>query len=142
MRVFIFLFILTLAGCAPSSKNIELATKTVPRASALADLPGLEVFDGKTRPYAERPIIAVPNFTVRSNNLKLKGRELENQDPSFFVELGSGVADILISELYRSEQFRITERMELAQILFEQDLGSVGAGGQRNRRRGRAHHRR
>ena len=34
----------------------------------------------------------------------------------------------MISELYRSEQFRITERMELAQILFEQDLGQSRGG--------------
>ncbi len=125
MRITVFLLIL-LAGCAPSSQNVELRAKTTARAAALADLPGLESFALDARPYSERPIIAVPNFTVRSSNLKLKGRELEGKDDAYFVELGSGVADILISELYRSEQFRITERMQLAQILFEQDLGQSG----------------
>ena len=125
MRAFSFFLILILASCAPS-QNIELATKTTPRAAALADLPGLESFEAGARPYAERPIVAVPNFTVRSSNLKLKGRELEGKDDSYFVELGSGVADILMSELYRSEQFRLTERMQLAEVLFEQDLGQSG----------------
>ncbi len=126
MRRSISLLLLILVGCAPSSKNIELATTTTPRTAALADMPGLETFSAESRPFSERPIVAVPNFTVRSNNLKFKGQELEGKDDAYFVELGSGVADILMSELYRSEQFRLTERMQLAQILFEQDLGQSG----------------
>ena len=125
MRILLPLLLILLVSCAPS-QNIELATKTVARAAALADLDGLEPFKVNARPFADRPIVAVPNFTVRSNNLKLKGQELKGKDDAYFVELGSGVADILISELYRSEQFRITERMQLAQILFEQDLGQSG----------------
>ena len=125
MRGLTLLLLLILVSCAPS-REIGLATSTTSRAAALADLPGLESFEAEARPHTERPIVAVPNFTVRSNNLKLKGRELEGKDDAYFVQLGSGVADILISELYRSAQFRITERMQLEQILFEQDLGRSG----------------
>ena len=126
MRILAPLLLILLVSCAPSSQNIDLATKTVARAAALADLDGLEPFKANARPFSERPIVAAPNFTVRPNNLKLKGQELKGKDDAYFVELGSGVADILISELYRSEQFRITERAQLTQILLEQDLGSSG----------------
>ncbi len=73
-----------------------------------------------------RWIIAVPNFEVRSGTVKLGGKDLEDQEQAFYTELGSGVADIFVTEAFRSEQFRITERAELDKVILEQDLATSG----------------
>jgi curli biogenesis system outer membrane secretion channel CsgG len=102
-----------LAGCAPSLDT--------PDQTGL-----LGSFTAPERPLEERWIIAVPNFEIRAGSVEVTGLDAASQDEAFFKELGSGVADIFVSEAFRSGQFRITERAELDKVLFEQDLAQSG----------------
>ena len=77
-------------------------------------------------PVEERWIVAVPNFEVRTGSVKVGEADLSEQGDGFFRELGSGVADIFVSEAFRSGRFRITERAELDKVLLEQNLAQSG----------------
>lgn len=115
LKIFIvFLVFLSLLSCSPTVSETARGTSSV--------------VDFELSPVARdsRWIIAVPNFQVRSGTVKLGGKELADQDRAFYTELGSGVADIFVTEAFRSEQFRITERAELDKVLLEQDLASSG----------------
>lgn len=104
---------LILVGCAPA-----VATTTGSAA--------LEPFTVPPRPLEARWIIAVPNFEVRSGNVKIGDADLSQEGEGFYKELGSGVADIFVTEAFRSQQFRITERAELGKVLAEQNLAVSG----------------
>ncbi len=106
------LFVL-LAACAPSVTT-ESGTTAV------------EDFSAPPLPILERWIIAVPNFEVRSGNVKIGDADLTPEGEEFYQELGSGVADIFVTEAFRSQRFRITERAELAKVLDEQNLAVSG----------------
>ncbi len=77
-------------------------------------------------PLTQRWIVAVPNFQVRAGSVKIGEADLSQEGEGFFKELGSGVADIFVTEAFRSQQFRLTERAELDKVLFEQDLAASG----------------
>lgn len=119
---------LGLVGCGPSTNTASpIRTATTSSSTDTRDaLPGLETFSVAPVPPDERWVIAVPNFSVRSGNVRLRGNLLEDRDDAFFGELGSGVADIFVNEAFRSEQFRITERAELEAVLLEQNLAQSG----------------
>ncbi|MDZ7705822.1 MAG: CsgG/HfaB family protein [Trueperaceae bacterium] len=115
-----------IGACVPGSSP-PLQTSTVSGSTETrTDLPSLETFALEPLPLDERWIIAVPNFSVRSSNLRLSGDTLDDRSEAFFVELGSGVADIFVNEAFRSGQFRITERAELDTVLSEQNLAQSG----------------
>lgn len=108
------LFVALLAACAPSVTNEE------------GQSPDLQEFALPPRPLEERLVIAVPDFSVRAGGVKVGQVDLRNEGDVFFKELGSGVADIFLTEAFRSGQFRITERAELDQVLREQNLALSG----------------
>jgi curli biogenesis system outer membrane secretion channel CsgG len=68
----------------------------------------------------------VPNFEVGTSGVKIGEADLSKEGDGFFKELGSGVADIFVTEAFRSNQFRITERAQLDKVLLEQDLATSG----------------
>lgn len=102
-----------LAGCAPTVVNED----------SQADL---QAFDLEPLPFAERFVIAVPDFAVRAGAVKVGRVDLSQEGEEFYRELGSGVADIFLTEAFRSGRFRITERSELDTILREQNLALSG----------------
>jgi curli biogenesis system outer membrane secretion channel CsgG len=109
----LFALLIVLAACAP-------AADTTTGTTAVVD------FELAGRPLEERWIIAVPNFEVRSGSVKFSGETFTGQDDSFFRELGSGVADVFVTEAFRSQQFRITERAEIDKVISEQNLAITG----------------
>lgn len=104
---------LLLAACAPG-------------VSTEVNSSSLQPFTVEELPREQRYIIAVPNFEVRSGAVRIGRVDLEKEGDAFFDELGSGVADIFVSEAFRSGRFRITERAELDKVLREQDLARSG----------------
>ena len=104
---------LLVGGCAPQVVNED----------PQADLQG---FGLPPLPLAERYVIAVPDFEVRSGSVRVGRVDLATEGPDFYRELGSGVADIFLTEAFRSERFRITERSELGEVLQEQNLAQTG----------------
>lgn len=104
---------LLLAACAPS---VQVEDTTV----------HLEQFTLQPVPREQRFIIAVPSFSVGAGSVRIGRVDLSREGDEFFRELGSGVADIFIAEAYESQQFRITERAEIDQVLLEQDLAASG----------------
>jgi curli biogenesis system outer membrane secretion channel CsgG len=105
---------LVLIACAPA------ATDTV-------SSPNTDVnFELRAVPLEQRWIIAVPNFEVGTTGVKIGEADLSQEGEGFYKELGSGVADIFVTEAFRSQQFRITERAELDKVLSEQDLATSG----------------
>ena len=111
--LFSFAALTLLAACAPTVKDAT-ATQSIRQ------------FQVEPLPVEERFIVAVPNFEVRAGNVKVGQADLSQEGESFFKELGSGVADIFVSEAFRSGRFRITERAELDKVLLEQNLGASG----------------
>jgi curli biogenesis system outer membrane secretion channel CsgG len=112
------LLILALWGyvvaCAPATTD----TVSVPNTDVNFELPAV--------PLEQRWIIAVPNFEVGTTGVKIGEADLSKEGEGFYKELGSGVADIFVTEAFRSQQFRITERAELDKVLSEQDLATSG----------------
>lgn len=109
----VLLLALLLAGCAPQVSNQD-------------DRTSLREFELEPLPFEERWIIAVPDFTVGAGSVRVGRVDLSQEGESFYRELGSGVADIFLTEAFRSERFRITERSELGKVLQEQDLSASG----------------
>lgn len=109
-----FLLLASLLACAPTVSETELGTSSVVE------------FETGGVPQEARWIIAVPDFQVRTGTVKLRGEELKDQEEIFYDQLGSGVADVFVTEAFRSQQFRITERAELDKIISEQDLATSG----------------
>ena len=105
--------ILILVACAPAARIVDSSA-------------GLQPFALEELPREQRYIIAVPNFQVRAGSVSIGRVDLSGEGEQFFDELGSGVADIFVSEAFRSGQFRITERAELDKVLLEQDLAVSG----------------
>lgn len=104
---------LLLSACAPAV--VDTTSTQDLRDFQIAELPA-----------EQRYIIAVPNFQVRTGSVKVGEADLEKEGEGFFRELGSGVADIFVSEAFRSGHFRITERAEIDKILLEQNLAQSG----------------
>jgi curli biogenesis system outer membrane secretion channel CsgG len=107
------IFVLGLGACAP----------TVVDTTPTEDLRAFQVDE---LPFDQRYIIAVPNFQVRTGSVKVGRANLAEEGQEFLVDLGSGVADIFVSEAFRSGRFRITERAELDTVLLEQNLARAG----------------
>ena len=107
-------FIAMLVACAPSANIAQTGAADV-----------LE-FTLPPKPIEARWIVAVPDFEVRACNVKIGEADLSQEGANFYKELGSGVADIFVTELFRSEQFRITERAELDKVISEQNLSTSG----------------
>ena len=102
-----------LVACAPS---VGLAP----------DATDADAFTVAPKPLEARYVIAVPNFEVRAGNVTIGEADLSGEGPDFYKNLGSGVADIFVTEAFRSEQFRITERAELDKVISEQNLAVSG----------------
>lgn len=107
-------FIILLPACVPSANIAQTGAADV-----------LE-FTLPSKPVEARWIVAVPDFEVRAGNVKIGEADLSQEGADFYKELGSGVADIFVTELFRSEQFRITERAELDKVISEQNLSTSG----------------
>lgn len=105
--------LLLLGACAPAVTAHDTAAH-------------LQEFDLSPVPREERYIIAVPSFSVGAGSVRIGSVDMSSEGENFYRELGSGVADIFIAEAYESQQFRITERAEIDQVLQEQDLASSG----------------
>jgi len=103
-----------LAACAPTVETAQTGETDV------------TAFTVEPAPLEGRWIIAVPNFEVRSGNVRIGEADLSQEGEGFFKELGSGVADIFVTEAFRSQQFRITERAELDKVINEQNLAESG----------------
>jgi curli biogenesis system outer membrane secretion channel CsgG len=86
----------------------------------------LRDFGFEPLPLEERYIVAVPDFAVRAGSVRVGRVDLSGEGEEFYRELGSGVADIFLTEAFRSGRFRITERSELDKILREQNLALSG----------------
>jgi curli biogenesis system outer membrane secretion channel CsgG len=113
LRACLVMVTFLLAACAP-------AVDTAVGSAAVQE------FTLAPLPAQERWIVAVPNFEVRAGNVRIGDVDLSAQGETFYQELGSGVADIFVTEAFRSQQFRITERGELEKILAEQNLAASG----------------
>jgi curli biogenesis system outer membrane secretion channel CsgG len=109
----LLLLALLLSACAPQIVNED------PRAN-------LREFGFGPLPVEERYIVAVPDFAVRAGSVRVGRVDLSQEGEEFYRELGSGVADIFLTEAFRSGRFRITERSELDKILREQNLALSG----------------
>lgn len=107
------LVVVLLGGCAPRVTTTSSATDVQP-------------FSVEPLPTERRYVIAVPDFQVRAGNVHVDRVDLAKRDETFFRELGSGVADIFVTEAFRSGRFRITERAQLGQVLQEQNLATSG----------------
>ncbi len=103
-----------LVACAPTTEN----NVSTPNTDVDFEIPNL--------PLEKRWIIAVPNFEVGTTGVKIGEADLSKEGEGFYKELGSGVADIFVTEAFRSQQFRITERAELDKVLTEQNLATSG----------------
>lgn len=88
--------------------------------------PHLEAFTLQPVPREQRYLIGVPSFSVGVGSVRIGSVDLSQEGDEFYRELGSGVADVFIAEAYESQQFRITERAGIDQVLFEQDLAQSG----------------
>lgn len=88
----------------------------------------VRAFDSAPLPRAERWVIAVPQFEVRTGSVRVGGEDVEGRREAegIYRELGSGVSDIFVTEAVRSQRFVVTERAELDQVLQEQELGQTG----------------
>jgi len=117
--VLALLLLFVTAACAPATTTADTATSD-PAATRLSAF-GLEPV-----PREQRWIIAVPSFSAQAGSIRIGSVDLSKEGDSFYRELGSGVADIFIAEAYESQQFRITERAGIDQILSEQDLAGSG----------------
>ena len=117
MRIlFLALIICLLAACTPAAEGVNAATGG----------PSAVDFELEPVPQAQRWRLAVPNFEVRSNTVRIGEADLEEQGDGFFNEIGSGVADIFVTEAFRAQQFVLTERAELEKVLGEQNLATSG----------------
>ncbi len=114
---FSFFLCFFVAACTPATSPAD-TNVTAPNSDV-----GFEL-----EPIAQeqRWIIAVPNFEVGTSGVKIGEADLSKEGDSFFKELGSGVADIFVTEAFRSNQFRITERAQIDKVLLEQDLATSG----------------
>ena len=117
---------LSLAICLLLGGLLTACTPAADAANAAASGPSTVDFDLEAIPQSERWRLAVPNFEVRSNTVRIGEADLEEQGEGFFNEIGSGVADIFVTEAFRSQQFVLTERAELDKVLGEQNLASSG----------------
>lgn len=113
-RCLVGLLLVLTAACAPSVTNAPTGSADVVE------------FHADSLPLKSRWIIAVPNFEVRANNVQIGEADLSQEGEGFYDELGSGVADIFVTEAFRSQQFRITERAELDKVIREQNLATSG----------------
>jgi curli biogenesis system outer membrane secretion channel CsgG len=107
------LLLTLLAACTPRIVNED----------GRADL---RDFGFEPLPLEERYIVAVPDFAVRAGSVRVGRVDISQEGEEFYRELGSGVADIFLTEAFRSGRFRITERSELDKILREQNLALSG----------------
>lgn len=115
--MFSLLLCFVVAACTPATTP-STTNVTAPNSDVNFELEPI--------PPAERWIIAVPNFEVGTSGVKIGEADLSKEGEGFFKELGSGVADIFVTEAFRSNQFRITERAQLDKVLLEQDLATSG----------------
>jgi curli biogenesis system outer membrane secretion channel CsgG len=111
----LLLSLLLVTACAPTTTDTNLT-------------PANSDVNFELQPIApeQRWIVAVPNFEVGTTGVKIGQADLSKEGEDFFKELGSGVADIFVTEAFRSQQFRITERAQIDKVLLEQDLATSG----------------
>jgi curli biogenesis system outer membrane secretion channel CsgG len=105
------------AACTPATTSTD-SNVTPPNSDVGFELEPI--------PSPQRWIVAVPNFEVGTTGVKIGEADLSKEGEGFYKELGSGVADIFVTEAFRSNQFRITERAQLDKVLLEQDLATSG----------------
>lgn len=105
-----------------------LAVACAPTVETTPPQQDLRPFDVRPLERAERPVIAVPDFAVRSGSVRIGGEDVAGHPEAegFERNLGSGVSDIFATEAFRSGRFKVTERDQLSAVLREQDLGTSG----------------
>lgn len=88
----------------------------------------LRPFSAPALPRAERWVIAVPDFDVRTGGVRIVGQPASAYEAAtgFETELGRGVSDVFATEAFRSGRFVVTEREQLDAVLREQDLALSG----------------
>ena len=111
--VLILTALLLLAACAPQVVNEDTQVQ-------------LREFGFEPLRAAQRPVIADPDLQMGAGAVKVGRADLSQEGDAFYRELGSGVADIFLTEAFRSGRFRITERSQLEAVLREQDLAESG----------------
>lgn len=104
--------VLLVAACAPATRS--------PHDPDVRpyDLPALE---GEAR-Y----VVAVYDIETDPTRVDVGLLPAAERDARFYAELGQGVGDVVMRELYELDRFDLVERRNLAAILAEQDLGRTG----------------
>ena len=90
--------------------------------------------DGATvRPYllppldaAQRYVVAVYDIEAEPTRVDVSLLPARERDARLFTDLGSGIGDVVIRELFDLGRFDLVERRNLAAALAEQDLGQSG----------------
>lgn len=123
LSIFLFL-VLSLAACTPSTTPQTAANNTATTANRT--MPAV--------PFAQRWIIAVPDFRVAESNITIQGRNGGvRATPNATANVRANLAEIArtLAETFsvaavNKQQFRVTERAVLDAILREQNLSTSG----------------
>jgi curli biogenesis system outer membrane secretion channel CsgG len=113
---------------AVAASLLALATLVAACAPAAAGDGGATV-----RPYllppldaAQRYVVAVYDIEAEPTRVDVSLLPARERDARLFTDLGSGIGDVVIRELFDLGRFDLVERRNLAAALAEQDLGQSG----------------
>jgi curli biogenesis system outer membrane secretion channel CsgG len=89
-----------------------------------ADDPGVRPYQLEPATGEDRYVVAVYDIEADPTRVDASLLPASERDERFYVDLGHGVADVVMRELYELDRFDLVERRNLAAIMAEQDLGS------------------
>ena len=75
---------------------------------------------------AQRYVVAVYDIEAEPTRVDVSMLPARERDARLFTDLGSGIGDVVIRELFDLGRFDLVERRNLASALAEQDLGQSG----------------
>jgi curli biogenesis system outer membrane secretion channel CsgG len=75
---------------------------------------------------AERYVVAVYDIEAEPTRVDVTLLPARERDARLFTDLGSGIADVVIRELFDLGRFDLVERRNLASAMAEQDLAQSG----------------
>jgi curli biogenesis system outer membrane secretion channel CsgG len=101
-----------LVACAPAAATREAVTVRP------FLLPPLET--------AQRYVVAVYDIEAEPTRVDVSLLPARERDARLFTDLGSGIGDVVIRELFDLGRFDLVERRNLASALAEQDLAQSG----------------
>jgi curli biogenesis system outer membrane secretion channel CsgG len=88
---------------------------------------------GTVRPFllpplatAERYVVAVYDIEAEPTRVDVSLLPARERDARLFTDLGSGIGDVVIRELFDLGRFDLVERRNLASAMAEQDLAQSG----------------